>query len=111
MKSLSEFEQADQSNWNRLAPLHAQSAFYDVQGFKAGRLSLLPIEGEPTLQTIEAGLAQARDAHCDAVVAIDEQYRLLMANEPAAELLGFDAQDRPGCGCGSDSPAVTGDGS
>ena len=44
MPSLSEFEQADQSNWNRLAPFHAQSAFYDVPGFKAGRLSLLPIE-------------------------------------------------------------------
>jgi len=46
MQSLSEFEQVDQSNWNRLAPLHAQSAFYDVEGFKAGRISLLPIEQE-----------------------------------------------------------------
>ena len=46
MQSLSEFEQVDQSNWNRLAPLHAQSAFYDVEGFRAGRMSLLPIERE-----------------------------------------------------------------
>jgi SAM-dependent methyltransferase len=46
MGSMSEFEQADQSNWNRLAPIHARSTFYDVEGFKAGRLSLLPIERE-----------------------------------------------------------------
>ncbi|MBN1137107.1 MAG: class I SAM-dependent methyltransferase [Anaerolineae bacterium] len=43
---MSEFERADQASWNRLAPLHARSAFYDVQGFKAGRISLLQIERE-----------------------------------------------------------------
>lgn len=46
MGSMSEFERADQANWNRLAPLHAASAYYDVPGFKAGRNSLLPIERE-----------------------------------------------------------------
>jgi SAM-dependent methyltransferase len=43
---MSEFEQADQSRWNQLAPIHARSAFYDVAGFKAGRSSLQSIERE-----------------------------------------------------------------
>jgi len=46
MRRMSEFERADQSNWNRLAPLHARSVFYDVAGFKAGRCTLMPTERE-----------------------------------------------------------------
>lgn len=42
--NLSEWELADRENWNRLAPLHAQSEFYDVAGFKAGRISLQSLE-------------------------------------------------------------------
>jgi SAM-dependent methyltransferase len=43
---MSDAERADQSNWNRLAPLHAQSAFYDVASFKAGRSTLQRLERE-----------------------------------------------------------------
>jgi SAM-dependent methyltransferase len=46
MRTMSEYERADQLNWNRLAPLHARSAFYDVAGFKAGRGTLMLIERE-----------------------------------------------------------------
>jgi len=46
MGSMSGYEQADQANWNMLAPLHAASAYYDVEGFKAGRNSLLAVERE-----------------------------------------------------------------
>ncbi len=44
--TLSECELVDRDNWNRLAPLHAGSEFYDVAGFKAGRLSLQALERE-----------------------------------------------------------------
>ena len=33
-------------NWNDRVPVHAASAFYDVAGFKAGRISLNAIEQE-----------------------------------------------------------------
>jgi len=46
MRSMTDFERADQENWSRLAPLHARSAFYDVAGFKSGRNTLLLIERE-----------------------------------------------------------------
>jgi SAM-dependent methyltransferase len=43
---MNEWEKADQVYWNRLAPLHARSEFYDVAGFKAGRSSLQSVERE-----------------------------------------------------------------
>src|SRR5215472_4698405 len=30
--------------WNEITPLHARSAFYDVEGFKRGRNALMSIE-------------------------------------------------------------------
>ncbi len=33
-------------HWNELAPIHARSDFYDVDGFKSGRSTLMPIEVE-----------------------------------------------------------------
>ena len=33
-------------NWNERTPIHAASDFYDVAGFKAGRITLTPIERE-----------------------------------------------------------------
>jgi len=32
--------------WNEVTPIHARSDFYDLAGFRAGKLSLLPIEQE-----------------------------------------------------------------
>lgn len=43
---MNEWERSDQANWNRLVPIHARSEFYDVAGFKAGKVSLLPVERE-----------------------------------------------------------------
>lgn len=43
---MNEFEAVNRSNWDALVPIHARSAFYDVAGFKAGKLTLLPIERE-----------------------------------------------------------------
>ena len=31
-------------NWNERTAIHAQSQFYDLDGFRAGRSTLLPIE-------------------------------------------------------------------
>jgi SAM-dependent methyltransferase len=44
--SLSAWKKANQNRWNELAPIHARSAFYDVEGFKAGKSSLRSIERE-----------------------------------------------------------------
>jgi SAM-dependent methyltransferase len=44
--TLSDWEVVDRENWNRLALLHARSDFYDVAGFKAGKLSLQSLERE-----------------------------------------------------------------
>jgi 2-polyprenyl-3-methyl-5-hydroxy-6-metoxy-1,4-benzoquinol methylase len=38
--------QSNRDRWNELAPLHARSAFYDVDGFKAGKSALRPLEVE-----------------------------------------------------------------
>ena len=46
MRAMTEPERVDRENWNRLVPLHARSAFYDVAGFRAGRSTLSPIERE-----------------------------------------------------------------
>jgi SAM-dependent methyltransferase len=43
---MNEFERSNRANWNRLAPIHAQSGYYDVQAFKAGKSTLLPLERE-----------------------------------------------------------------
>ena len=33
--------QVNRRNWNELTPIHAASDFYDVEGFKAGRLQMV----------------------------------------------------------------------
>ncbi len=40
------FIQANRKHWNELTPIHEASEFYDVESFKAGRSTLLPIEVE-----------------------------------------------------------------
>ena len=36
--------EANRRNWNERTPVHARSEFYDVEGFKRGKLTLTPIE-------------------------------------------------------------------
>jgi len=36
----------NQEHWNELVPIHVKSEFYDLDGFKRGRSTLLPIERE-----------------------------------------------------------------
>jgi SAM-dependent methyltransferase len=43
---MNEYLDANLSWWDERVPLHARSAFYDVEGFKAGRMSLMPLERE-----------------------------------------------------------------
>jgi SAM-dependent methyltransferase len=43
---MDEYLRANQARWDELVPIHLRSAFYDVEGFKAGRLSLSSIERE-----------------------------------------------------------------
>jgi hypothetical protein len=45
---MDEYMKNNQEMWNDWAPLHAKSEFYDVEGFKAGRSTMLyPVEFEP----------------------------------------------------------------
>ncbi|MBN1956110.1 MAG: class I SAM-dependent methyltransferase [Anaerolineae bacterium] len=36
--------QANRDHWDELVPAHARSAFYDVESFRAGRTTLMPLE-------------------------------------------------------------------
>ena len=38
------YYETNRRNWNERTPIHARSRFYDLDGFRAGRNSLLPIE-------------------------------------------------------------------
>jgi SAM-dependent methyltransferase len=43
---VNEYQESNRLLWNEWADIHAKSAFYDVEGFKAGRISLDAIETE-----------------------------------------------------------------
>jgi SAM-dependent methyltransferase len=44
--SVDEYRTANKTLWNEWAPLHYGSELYDVEGFKAGKLGLFPLERE-----------------------------------------------------------------
>lgn len=46
MNPFSDYLQTNLNRWNELAPLHLTSDFYDVEGFKAGKNALMPLERE-----------------------------------------------------------------
>lgn len=43
---MDQFRKANQAWWDERAPIHAKSKFYDLDGFKAGRETLEPVEIE-----------------------------------------------------------------
>ena len=43
---MDEWREVNRAWWNERAPLHVTSAFYDVDGFRAGRSDLRPFEVE-----------------------------------------------------------------
>jgi SAM-dependent methyltransferase len=43
---MNEYLEANRRRWDELTPLHARSAFYDLQGLRAGGLTLMPLELE-----------------------------------------------------------------
>jgi SAM-dependent methyltransferase len=43
---MNEYLETNRKRWDELAPLHAQSGFYDVQGLRDGGLTLMPLEQE-----------------------------------------------------------------
>ena len=43
---MDEYTETNRDHWNELASVNVKSDFYDVEGFKKGKLSLLPIERE-----------------------------------------------------------------
>ena len=51
------FLQANRDRWNELTPIHERSAFYDVDGFRAGETTLRPVELE--VGTPEGGIRLA----------------------------------------------------
>jgi two-component system phosphate regulon sensor histidine kinase PhoR len=76
-----------------------------VTAYAGGREALVrQMRGELDDLRIRSRLSERQKRHTeaiiyslrDAVVVVDEQHRLLMANEPAARLLGFDAVDARG---------------
>ena len=46
MTDLTGYMDSNRRNWNQRTPVHARSDFYDVQGFKRGKLTLRPLERE-----------------------------------------------------------------
>lgn len=52
---MNEYLRANRRYWDSLVPFHAASAFYDVEGFKAGRTTLRPLERE------EVGPVEGKD--------------------------------------------------
>jgi 2-polyprenyl-3-methyl-5-hydroxy-6-metoxy-1,4-benzoquinol methylase len=40
------FMEENLKHWNEVTPIHAKSEFYDVEGFKSGRCTLMPVERE-----------------------------------------------------------------
>src|ERR1043166_10145838 len=43
---MQDYMKANRDLWNEITPIHARSAFYDVEGFKRGRNALMSIERE-----------------------------------------------------------------
>lgn len=43
---MDEFMKQNLEHWNEVIPIHHRSEFYDVEGFKAGRCTLMPLERE-----------------------------------------------------------------
>jgi len=43
---MDDYRKANRAYWNELTPIHARSEFYDVEGFKAGKSTLMPLERE-----------------------------------------------------------------
>lgn len=43
---MNNYIESNRDHWNEIAPINARSDFYNVEGFKKGKLSLLPIERE-----------------------------------------------------------------
>ncbi len=46
IRIMDEYLKNNKELWNEVTPLHEKSAFYDVEGFKAGKCTLLPLELE-----------------------------------------------------------------
>lgn len=43
---MNEHMEQNLKHWNEVTPIHEKSRFYDVEGFKAGRCTLMPLERE-----------------------------------------------------------------
>ena len=58
--SMDERLQVNRESWNERVPVHAASDFYDVEGFKSGRVTLMDIErreiGDVSGKTLAAPL-------------------------------------------------------
>jgi SAM-dependent methyltransferase len=53
---MDEYTRANQAHWDELVAVHARSAFYDLAGFRAGRLSLMPLERQELGQVADRSL-------------------------------------------------------
>jgi SAM-dependent methyltransferase len=111
-RTLNEYRRRNQQRWNELVPIHVGSSFYDVAGFRAGRVALCPIEleelGDPSGQSIlhlqcHFGLGTLTLARMGARVtgvdyseaAIEQARRLSAEIDIAAEFVCADVYDLP----------------
>ena len=46
MKTQNDYILGNKKYWDEVTPLHEKSAFYDVESFKKGKLTILPLEIE-----------------------------------------------------------------
>ena len=64
---LDEQIQVNRTNWNERTPVHAASEMYDVEGFKAGRMTLHDVEmqevGDVSGKTLLHPAVPLRDGH------------------------------------------------
>jgi SAM-dependent methyltransferase len=99
---MEEYTEANRARWDELVPIHLRSAYYDVDGFKSGRLSLSPVEREE-LGGVEGlsllhlqchfGLDTLSWARLGArVVGVDFSEKAIGAAQALAAELGIDAR-------------------
>jgi 2-polyprenyl-3-methyl-5-hydroxy-6-metoxy-1,4-benzoquinol methylase len=109
---MDEHEVVNRRRWDELVPIHARSAFYDVDAFRAGHCTLRPLEVEELgevggksllhlqchfgLDTLSWARRGARVSGVDFAPAAVEQARALAAETGlAAEFLCARVQDLP----------------
>jgi hypothetical protein len=75
--------------WDERVPIHVASDFYDVDGFRAGRLTLQPFEveevGEQLMKILEIGKVRGASKTTGNIVTFDVEPELGMKIIPISK--------------------------